>query len=467
MGIDFRKTKLGFANPLIPSGDDISYDPVDLQDATTANQIANAQEDRFTRRNVYKGTREYVGVVIEEATILQTTTGDSNGLFSGLANIFQIGAGSDNTYVKFKIHCKEIHAALPDPCDFARLDRITTDAQYKQAISEAIIQQHDHIVAKIKNNEMPKFGDIVKIKFAKGPDGGKQQEAELVEILSSNNIESIKSFCDESLAQKFGAQTEVSAPLSEYPQSATDAGQNNSSDVATPVGKGVSDVAIVLSWPFVNGYKSRKKGKEIKYSDVGSPPSSYRALKNRSHNGCDFRTGTGVRILASADGIVDLVKNDNSRTGGGTRVRIRHEKGLTNGNPLYTCYMHFVYNSIPANIKQGQRVFRGQFLGLSNSTGGVTAPHLHFEVRRDLRGFDDITVKDSMSSATKRKQQANFDYSVIDPRKVLKLPGIEYTSFDDSQRGTTTTTTNQSSSEPNTEQSFPDEEPDLGESSAE
>lgn len=206
MGIDYRKTKLGFANPLLPNGDDISHDPFELLDPIASQRDIKAKEEVFTRRNVYKGTREYVGIVIEEPTDLLPAGGVFEAISNGIANIFQLAVGKDEVYKKMRIHCKELHASLPNPCDFAAISTGQGDAA-NLARAEAIIKQHGQIIAKINtaNGELPVFGDIVKFKFAKGPDGGKQQFAELIEILSSNNMESLANSCEQSAINKFAA----------------------------------------------------------------------------------------------------------------------------------------------------------------------------------------------------------------------------------------------------------------------
>jgi len=214
MGIDYRKSKLGFLNPLIPNGDDISHDPFELLDPIASQRDIKAKEEVFTRRNVYKGTREYVGIVIEEP---QELTAPSTLDLQGIKNILQNSVGKDEIYKVMRIHCNELHASLPNPCDFAAIN-ISNNTDANLARAEAIIKQHTPIVVKIKGNllsfDPPVFGDIVKIKFAKGPDGGKQQEAELIEIVSSNNMESIKNICEQSTFEKFGNQ--LSQKLSSF-----------------------------------------------------------------------------------------------------------------------------------------------------------------------------------------------------------------------------------------------------------
>ncbi len=86
------------------------------------------------------------------------------------------------------------------------------------------------------------------------------------------------------------------------------------------------------------------------------------------HTGVDIKAPTGAIVHAAADGIV--VRAD--RFGGyGRLVIIDHGKGVQ------TYYAHLSrFDVVP-----GQEVRRGESVGAVGSSGRVTAPHLHYEVR--------------------------------------------------------------------------------------
>lgn len=86
------------------------------------------------------------------------------------------------------------------------------------------------------------------------------------------------------------------------------------------------------------------------------------------HSGTDFRAKVGTPIVASNDGVIALVKD---RFYSGGTVLINHGQGI------YTCYFHMSDFS----VKEGERVNKGQVVGLSGQSGRVTGPHLHFAVR--------------------------------------------------------------------------------------
>ena len=88
------------------------------------------------------------------------------------------------------------------------------------------------------------------------------------------------------------------------------------------------------------------------------------------HPGIDFAAKTGTEIKATADGRVILVAWDDIY---GRLVALDHENG-------YTSY--YGHNSkILVNL--GDAVRRGQVIALSGNTGRSSAPHLHYEIRKD------------------------------------------------------------------------------------
>jgi murein DD-endopeptidase MepM/ murein hydrolase activator NlpD len=105
-------------------------------------------------------------------------------------------------------------------------------------------------------------------------------------------------------------------------------------------------------------------------------------IKKR-HYGVDYRSD-GDEVLAVKDGIVVAVRSDlhaikqtSSRTGlrvqgFGTYVVVAHSDGSQ------SLYAHLVPSSV-SSIKSGQRIKAGEKVGVSDSSGAVTGPHLHFQ----------------------------------------------------------------------------------------
>lgn len=88
----------------------------------------------------------------------------------------------------------------------------------------------------------------------------------------------------------------------------------------------------------------------------------------KMHTGMDFTAPRGTPIQATGDGVVKEVAN--KRTGYGKHVIIDHGYGF---QTLYG-HMHTI------DVKEGQKVKKGQKIGVVGSTGTSTAPHCHYEV---------------------------------------------------------------------------------------
>ncbi|MFZ5788017.1 MAG: M23 family metallopeptidase [Acidobacteriota bacterium] len=117
-------------------------------------------------------------------------------------------------------------------------------------------------------------------------------------------------------------------------------------------------------------------------AEVTAPFGDLRLLngqKKSQHFGADLDGDTGDPIFAANDGEVVLVRDCFAS---GNTVLIHH------GGRLFTSYFHLS----ATDVKQGQRVVRGQPLGKVGKTGRVTGPHLHFGAKLDGRWVDPESV---------------------------------------------------------------------------
>jgi murein DD-endopeptidase MepM/ murein hydrolase activator NlpD len=89
-----------------------------------------------------------------------------------------------------------------------------------------------------------------------------------------------------------------------------------------------------------------------------------------AHPGVDFAAKTGTEVKTTADGITVLATWDETY---GNLVAIDHGNGFT------TYYGHNSKNM----VKVGDKVSRGDVVALSGNTGRSSAPHLHYEIRKD------------------------------------------------------------------------------------
>jgi len=86
------------------------------------------------------------------------------------------------------------------------------------------------------------------------------------------------------------------------------------------------------------------------------------------HPGLDFAAPIGTEVYATGDGVIE--KTESSFHGYGNSIIIDHGFGYK------TRYAHLS----AFKVVQGQKVKRGDIIGLVGSTGLSTGPHLHYEV---------------------------------------------------------------------------------------
>lgn len=100
------------------------------------------------------------------------------------------------------------------------------------------------------------------------------------------------------------------------------------------------------------------------------------------HKGVDFGAATGTPIQAAGDGVVELAGWNGAY---GKYVRIRH-----NGT-FSTAYGHM--STFGRDVAAGRRVRQGEVIGYVGTTGRSTGPHLHYEVLRDGKQINPMSVR--------------------------------------------------------------------------
>ena len=109
----------------------------------------------------------------------------------------------------------------------------------------------------------------------------------------------------------------------------------------------------------------------------GALLSGFGAKADGVHNdGVNISVPAGTPVKAADDGVV--VFSGNQLRGFGNLLLIRHAQGWV------TAYAHLG----AAKVERGDRVKRGQIIGAVGQTGSVSAPQLHFEVRKGREPVD-------------------------------------------------------------------------------
>jgi murein DD-endopeptidase MepM/ murein hydrolase activator NlpD len=88
------------------------------------------------------------------------------------------------------------------------------------------------------------------------------------------------------------------------------------------------------------------------------------------HEGIDFTAAVGTPVYATGDGVISEAEYNSG--GYGNKIIINH------GYSYETVYAHLSR----IKVKPGQRIKRGEVIGLMGNTGKSTAPHLHYEVHK-------------------------------------------------------------------------------------
>lgn len=114
-------------------------------------------------------------------------------------------------------------------------------------------------------------------------------------------------------------------------------------------------------------------------------------FKGLLHKGMDLIGLTSKSIYSTVDGIIESARMDtnpnnpnDTKYGMGNYIRIKDD---------ITGYRFYFAHLSKVLVKQGQRVAKGDLIGVEGSTGHSTGPHLHYEVRKvpDNTTFLDIS----------------------------------------------------------------------------
>ena len=132
----------------------------------------------------------------------------------------------------------------------------------------------------------------------------------------------------------------------------------------------------------------------------------------RAHKGVDFRASTGTPIPAAGAGRV-VARGYNS--GHGNYIKLRHNSSFE------TLYAHM--SRFAKGVVVGTTVKQGQTIGYVGSTGLSTGPHLHYEIIKDGKHVNPMTVKLPAISNLGQEDKKRF----LEYRRVLDS-GIEYLS---------------------------------------
>ena len=132
--------------------------------------------------------------------------------------------------------------------------------------------------------------------------------------------------------------------------------------------------------------------------------SGFRTKKRPNHHGVDFfpsRRGTKLPILSFDNGVVVLVQRGHRTSG--NWLEIWQDDGLT------LTYKHF--DSI--GVVNGQRVTRGQRIGIMGKSGKATGVHLHLEGRHERQNQGGRNAFDPLPMILARMQEIEREARIM------------------------------------------------------
>ena len=103
---------------------------------------------------------------------------------------------------------------------------------------------------------------------------------------------------------------------------------------------------------------------------------------NRMHRGVDFAAPKGTPIYAAGNGVVRKAHYNGDY---GHYIEIKHNEKFS------TAYAHL--SRYAKGVKTGTYVRQGQIIGYVGSSGLSSGPHLHFEVRRNNKSINPLSMR--------------------------------------------------------------------------
>jgi murein DD-endopeptidase MepM/ murein hydrolase activator NlpD len=179
----------------------------------------------------------------------------------------------------------------------------------------------------------------------------------------------------EELGPPSGGGVSPPAPTAPAAPPAADTGTSPTASQITPTLKPVRPVVGVVPEP------QPRASSRFLWPVNGKVISSFGAKKGGLHNdGINIAAPRGAPVRAAENGIVAYAGNE--LRGFGNLLLIKHADGWT------SAYAH----NDQLLVRRGDQVRRGQIIARVGSTGSVTSPQLHFELREGSEAIDPLTL---------------------------------------------------------------------------
>ncbi|MCK8522014.1 peptidoglycan DD-metalloendopeptidase family protein [Aquimarina sp. D1M17] len=167
-----------------------------------------------------------------------------------------------------------------------------------------------------------------------------------------------------------------------------------------------------------------KNNAKVAYGGYHEPRGIYRRSKHFNdgdiaeerniHLGLDLWCDAGTEILSPLDGEIHSFKNNNNYGDYGPTIILKHH---IRGVEFYTLYGHLSTASI-SGLNMGDVVKAGDVIAILGdaSVNGDYAPHLHFQIIKDLEG----NVGD-YPGVSSREELNKYKYNCPNPNLLLNI----------------------------------------------
>ena len=132
------------------------------------------------------------------------------------------------------------------------------------------------------------------------------------------------------------------------------------------------------------------------------------------HIGLDLWIKAGTPVLAALDGTIHSFQNNTALGDYGPAIIVEHE---IDGEIFYTLYGHLSLESLNGK-DEGQIINKGEIIGQLGAPpiNGDYAPHLHFQIIKDLQG-----KKGDYPGVCAKSELAFYKENCPDPNLLLKI----------------------------------------------
>lgn len=154
-------------------------------------------------------------------------------------------------------------------------------------------------------------------------------------------------------------------------------------------------------------------------------------FKGQDHKGLDIVGLTDKNIYSPVSGTVDAAGRDinprdpnDTAYGMGLRIRIRDEK---------TGLLHYLAHLSKILVQPGQKIKKGELIGVEGNTGHSMGPHTHYEIRSrvDNTTYQDVSLLSGIPNLLGVYEMEEKELTVAEAKAIVKeKAGLEEKTID-------------------------------------